>query len=140
IAQPYTNHNGGMIEFGTDGYLYIGTGDGGSGNDPQNHAQNINDLLGKMLRIDIDNPVSETLRYSSPTTNPFYGSIQVADEIYATGFRNPWRFSFDRMDGSLYLADVGEDMLEEIDILSLGGNYGWRVFEGTQCTGLDPWV
>jgi glucose/arabinose dehydrogenase len=137
IAQPYSNHNGGMIEFGTDGYLYISTGDGGSGNDPQNHAQNINDLLGKVLRIDIDNPASETLRYSSPATNPFYGSIPGADEIYATGFRNPWRFSFDRMDGSLYLADVGEDVLEEIDVVSLDGNYGWRVFEGTHCTGLD---
>jgi len=138
IAQPYANHNGGMIEFGTDGYLYIGMGDGGSGNDPQNHAQNINDLLGKMLRIDIDNPQSETVPFSSPSTNPFYGATDGRDEIFAVGLRNPWRFSFDRMNADLWVGDVGQDALEEIDILTLGGNYGWRVYEGTQCTTLDP--
>jgi glucose/arabinose dehydrogenase len=138
IAQPYANHNGGMIEFGADGYLYIGMGDGGSGYDPENHAQNINDLLGKMLRIDINNPESDTVHYSSPATNPFFGPTDGRDEIFAVGLRNPWRFSFDRMNSNLYVGDVGQDSLEEIDILTLGGNYGWRVFEGTQCTNLDP--
>jgi glucose/arabinose dehydrogenase len=138
IAQPYANHNGGMIEFGQDGYLYIGMGDGGSGNDPENYAQNIEALLGKMLRIDIDHPESMTVLYSSPTTNPFYGPTPGRDEIYALGFRNPWRFSFDRSNGVLYLGDVGQDAIEEIDVVSLGQNHGWRVWEGNQCTGLDP--
>ncbi len=138
IPQPYANHNGGMIEFGPDGFLYIGMGDGGSGNDPENRAQNVEELLGKMLRIDIDHPQSPTVRYSSPTTNPFYGPAPGRDEIFAMGLRNPWRFSFDRMNGALYVGDVGQNEVEEIDILALGGNYGWRVFEGTRCTNLDP--
>ncbi len=132
ISQPYENHNGGMIEFGPDGYLYIGMGDGGSGNDPENRAQNLTELLGKMLRIDADRP------QSPPPTNPFFGSIPGRDEIFAYGFRNPWRFSFDRLTGQLYVADVGQDAREEIDIVTSGGNYGWRVFEGTRCTNLGP--
>jgi glucose/arabinose dehydrogenase len=138
IPQPFENHNGGMVEFGSDGYLYIGMGDGGSGNDPGNRAQNIDELLGKILRIDIDTPTSETVLYSSPPSNPFSGSTPGRDEIYAYGFRNPWRFSFERTTGNLYVADVGQDTAEEIDIVALGGNYGWRVFEGTFCTGLGP--
>jgi hypothetical protein len=132
IPQPFSNHNGGMIEFGPDGFLYIGMGDGGSGNDPDNHAQNINDLLGKILRIDIDHPNPPAL-YSSPATNPFFGAVSGADEIFAFGMRNPWRFSFDRGSGQLYVGDVGQSAWEEIDIITNGGNYGWRVMEGNHC-------
>jgi glucose/arabinose dehydrogenase len=137
IAQPYANHNGGMLAFGPDGYLYIGTGDGGSGNDPGNRAQNIDELLGKILRIDVDHP-SGALPYSAPAGNPFVGATPGRDEIYAVGMRNPWRFSFDRASGALYVADVGQSVYEEIDIVTAGGNYGWRVYEGTNCTNLDP--
>jgi glucose/arabinose dehydrogenase len=119
IPQPFENHNGGMIEFGPDGFLYIGMGDGGSGNDPDNRAQNLNELLGKILRINVDIPDSRP-------------------EIFAYGFRNPWRFSFDRLTGRLYVGDVGQNAREEIDIVTQGGNYGWRVWEGTLCTGLGP--
>ena len=119
VPQPYENHNGGMIEFGPDGFLYVGMGDGGAGNDPQNRAQNPNELLGKMLRINVDVPNS-------------------APEIFASGFRNPWRFSFDRLTGQLYAGDVGQSAREEVDIVTQGGNYGWRVWEGTFCTGLGP--
>jgi len=131
IAQPYENHNGGMIEFGPDGYLYIGMGDGGSGNDPQNRAQNPNELLGKILRIDVDRGVP-------PPTNPYADGSGGRREIYAVGLRNPWRFSFDRATGQLYVGDVGQDEREEVDIVTAGGNYGWRVFEGTRCTNLGP--
>jgi glucose/arabinose dehydrogenase len=137
IAQPFPNHNGGMMAFGRDGYLYAGTGDGGSANDPGNRAQNINELLGKILRIDVDHPAGAA-NYSSPAGNPFFGATNGRDEIYAYGFRNPWRFSFDRGTGGLYVGDVGQGAREEIDIVTLGGNYGWRIFEGTQCTGLGP--
>ena len=137
IPQPFTNHNGGMIEFGPDGFLYIGMGDGGSGNDPGNRSQNKDDLLGKMLRINIDVP-SGGNAYSSPGDNPFFGPTSGRDEIYAVGFRNPFRWSFDRGTGRLFLGDVGQSAREEIDIVTLGGNYGWRVFEGTLCTNLDP--
>jgi glucose/arabinose dehydrogenase len=126
------NHNGGMIEFGPDGYLYAGPGDGGSGNDPPNNGQNINVLLGKILRIDVDHP-NGAIPYSSPATNPFFGAIPGADEIYAYGMRNPFRFSFDRGTGQLYVGDVGQSAREEIDIVTLGGNYGWRVMEGMIC-------
>jgi Glucose / Sorbosone dehydrogenase/Putative binding domain, N-terminal len=138
VAQPYVNHNGGMIEFGTDGDLYIGMGDGGSANDPGDRAQNVNELLGKILRIDVDHPASTTQLYSSPADNPFAGPTLGRDEIYADGFRNPWRFSFDRQSGDLVVGDVGQGAREEIDIVVKGGNYGWRTFEGTLCTGLDP--
>lgn len=136
VAQPFANHNGGMIEFGADGFLYIGMGDGGSGNDPGERAQDIDDLLGKMLRIDIDHP-NGAAPYSSPADNPFVGSAG-RDEIYAYGFRNPWRFSFDRDTGQIYCGDVGQGVWEEVDIVTRGGNFGWRVFEGNHCTNLDP--
>jgi uncharacterized protein (TIGR03437 family) len=134
IGQPFANHNGGMIEFGPDGFLYIGMGDGGSGNDPGNRAQNIEDLLGKMLRIDVN---TTTAPYTSPSTNPFFGKAG-RDEIFATGLRNPFRWSFDRGTGQLYAGDVGQGLIEEVDIVTLGGNYGWRVFEGARCTNNDP--
>lgn len=137
IAQPFPNHNGGVMDFGADGYLYIGMGDGGSGNDPGNRAQNIEELLGKILRIDVDHP-NGAARYSSPPDNPFFGAQAGRDEIYAFGFRNPWRFSFDRATNRLFVGDVGQGAIEEIDIVTRGGNYGWRIFEGTQCTGLGP--
>ena len=138
ILHPmFDNHNGGMIEFGADGFLYIALGDGGSGNDPNNRAQNINDLLGKILRINVDVPNPPDL-YSSPSTNPFFGATPGRDEIYAIGLRNPFRFSFDPVTNLLYAGDVGQDAREEVDIVSLGGNYGWRVFEGTLCTNNDP--
>lgn len=136
IPQPFANHNGGMIEFGPDGFLYIGMGDGGSANDPGNRAQNVNELLGKMLRINIDQ--AGTAPYTSPADNPFFGSTPGRDEIYAVGLRNPFRWSFDRLTGQLYAGDVGQGAREEIDIITLGGNYGWRVFEGTVCTNLGP--
>jgi glucose/arabinose dehydrogenase len=137
VAQPFANHNGGMVEFGPDGFLYIGMGDGGSANDPDNRAQNINELLGKMLRIDVDR-ANGAVPYSSPSDNPFIGATPGRDEIYAVGLRNPFRFSFDRVTGLLYAGDVGQGAREEVDIITRGDNYGWRVFEGTLCTNNDP--
>jgi uncharacterized protein (TIGR03437 family) len=136
IAQPFSNHNGGWIDFGPDGFLYIGSGDGGSANDPGNRAQNVEDLLGKILRIDVN--TTDGSPYTSPATNPFFGSTPGRDEIYATGLRNPWRCSFDRATGQLYAGDVGQGVIEEISVITSGGNYGWRVFEGTRCTGNGP--
>lgn len=136
IAQPFANHNGGWIDFGPDGFLYIAMGDGGSGDDPQNRSQNVEDLLGKMLRIDINTDGSAP--YTSPSTNPFFGNVAGRDEIYSTGLRNPFRCSFDRQTGELYAGDVGQGVIEEVSILSLGGNFGWRVLEGTRCTNLGP--
>lgn len=132
IPQPFANHNGGMVEFGPDGNLYIGMGDGGSANDPGNRAQDINNLLGKILRIDVDHS-NGPVPYSSPPENPFFGPAFGRDEVYAFGLRNPWRFSFDRETNQLYVGDVGQNAWEEIDIVTLGGNYGWRVMEGTRC-------
>lgn len=133
VDQPYSNHNGGKLAFGPDGYLYIGFGDGGSANDPQNRAQNLGILLGKILRINVDNADSG-LSYSIPKENPFYrNSIGAREEIYAYGIRNPWKFSFDRVTGKLWLGDVGQDRREEIDIVVNGGNYGWRLKEGFIC-------
>lgn len=132
IEQPFENHKGGSLCFGPDGYLYIGLGDGGSGGDPGNRAQNPKDFHGKILRIDVDhgNP------YSIPATNPFYNNPSTYNEIWALGLRNPWKFSFDRFTGDLWIADVGQDKLEEIDFqraTSTGGeNYGWRCYEGNQ--------
>ena len=128
IQQPYANHNGGMLAFGPDGYLYIATGDGGAGGDPENRGQNPNTLLGKLLRIDVDqgNP------YGIPPDNPFAGR-RSGREIFALGFRNPWRFSFDRQTGRLWAADVGQNRWEEIDVVQAGHNYGWRVMEGAHC-------
>jgi glucose/arabinose dehydrogenase len=128
--QPYENHNGGQLNFGPDGYLYIGTGDGGSGGDPQNNAQNLASYLGKILRIDVDSPAGGRA-YAVPADNPFAGNEQgQLEEIYAYGLRNPWRFSFDG-DGTLWVADVGQDAMEEIDQVQNGGNYGWSIMEGT---------
>jgi hypothetical protein len=130
-----TNHNGGMMAFGSDGYLYIGVGDGGSANDPPNNAQNINVLLGKILRIDINAPPGT---YLSPATNPFFGATPGRDEIFTYGMRNPWRFSFDRTTHVQWVGDVGQGAREEVDTpIVNGGNYGWRVFEGIQCTNID---
>jgi glucose/arabinose dehydrogenase len=125
FTQPYSNHNGGWIGFGpNDGYLYIANGDGGSGGDPQNYAQRINTLLGKILCIDVDGGTP----YAIPSTNPFIDSTnaQVRKEIFAWGMRNPWRCSFDPVTGWLIAADVGQGNWEEIDLIENGKNYGWR--------------
>lgn len=128
VSQPYANHNGGMMAFGPDGYLYIGLGDGGSGGDPGNFAQNPNELLGKILRIDVDRGDP----YGIPSDNPF--AVRGGrPEIYAVGLRNPWRFSFDSKTGDLWAADVGQKKWEEVDLVVRGGNYGWRVMEGLHC-------
>ena len=133
FSQPYSNHNGGQLSFGPDGYLYIATGDGGSGGDPQNNAQNRSNLLGKILRIDVDNPQGGT-PYGIPEDNPFAGNSEgYAEEIYAYGLRNPWRFSFDAETGRLWAADVGQNRFEEVDIIENGKNYGWRIMEGFAC-------
>lgn len=160
IEQDFANHNGGDIHFGPDGYLYIGMGDGGSGGDPNNRAQDLTQLLGKMLRIDVDGATRAgrgvitgcglQANYSIPLDNPFVGNGNACDEIWAYGVRNPWRFSFDRITGALFIGDVGQGVWEEIDFqasTSPGGeNYGWRCYEGTHeyntngCSGpfVDP--
>jgi cysteine-rich repeat protein len=132
ITQPFSNHNGGQLMFGPDGYLYIFTGDGGSGGDPMGNGQNVNTLLGKILRIDVDGGTP----YAIPPANPFVGAPGL-DEIFAYGLRNPWRNSFDRLNGDLYVADVGQGSREEINYrpaAMLGGeNYGWNIMEGSAC-------
>jgi glucose/arabinose dehydrogenase len=157
IDQPYQNHNGGQMAFGPDGYLYIGMGDGGSSGDPANRSQNPAELLGKILRIDVGKsyaPVvfppgsnhfylpavyhsSSGLPYIIPPDNPYVNMPGYRPEIWAMGLRNPWRFSFDRVTGDLYIADVGQNAWEEVDfqpVTSSGGeNYGWRILEGTHC-------
>jgi glucose/arabinose dehydrogenase len=134
IPHPdFANHNGGQLQFGPDGYLYIGTGDGGSGGDPNNHAQDLTQLLGKLLRIDVDHG----LPYTIPPSNPFFARDRARNEIWAFGLRNPWRFSFDRLTGDLWIGDVGQNTYEEVDLqpaTSIGGeNYGWRKMEGFHC-------
>lgn len=132
INQDFSNHNGGHIQFGSDGFLYVAMGDGGSGGDPNERAQDPNQLLGKILRIDVNTPP-----YAIPPTNPFVGPTAPLDEIWAIGVRNPWRTSFDRLTGDFYIADVGQNAIEEVNVqpgTSPGGeNYGWDVFEGNAC-------
>jgi glucose/arabinose dehydrogenase len=130
-SQPFSNHNGGNLVFGPDGMLYIALGDGGSGNDPQCRAQKLDTWLGKMLRIDVD-----ALPYTVPADNPYIGTVGALPEIWATGLRNPWRYSFDDATGDLYIGDVGQDAREEVDWVPAGAaavNYGWKVMEGNKC-------
>ncbi len=133
IPKPSANHNGGNLVFGADGYLYFGTGDGGSAGDPYNNAQNDTSLLGKMLRIDVNNPAPPY--YSVPPSNPFEGSATARHEIIAKGLRNPWRWSFDKQTGDMWIADVGQNKWEEVDFVKadsiINKNYGWHCFEGT---------
>jgi len=135
VDQPYDNHNGGHIVFGPDGYLYMGIGDGGSGGDPDGHGQDRNDLLGSILRLD----VSGATGYAVPASNPLVGVAGTRDELWNWGLRNPWRFSFDRSTGDLYIGDVGQGAREEIDVSTAasgggkGTNYGWSIMEGMQC-------
>ena len=135
--QPFPNHNGGSIAFGPDGFLYIGLGDGGSRNDPFDNAQNLSVLLGKILRIDIDQRGAETA-YVVPPDNPFMNMDGVRPEIWAYGFRNPWQLTFDNQTGALWMADVGQDLQEEINLVEKGGNYGWRRREGSYPFGNIP--
>jgi len=132
VNQPFPNHKGGQLVFGPDGFLYIGLGDGGSGGDPLGNGQNLNTFLGKMLRIGVDPPFAGGLQYTIPADNPFAAGGGLG-EIYAYGLRNPWRFSFEPVTNRLFVADVGQDSGEEIDILQKGGNFGWNVMEGKHC-------
>jgi len=139
IDQPFTNHNGGFVRFGPDGHLYVGLGDGGSANDPTDQAQNLDSLLGKILRI---TPTPEAATpYTVPADNPFLSRDGTTSEIWAYGLRNPWRFSFDRTTGDLYIGDVGQDAIEEIDRIpgdQPGANFGWNRFEGPVNQGPEP--
>lgn len=134
IVQPFSNHNAGDLAFGPDGYLYVPTGDGGSGGDPNQSGQDPLALLGKMLRIDVDNPVIGGTNYGIPADNPFVGNPNVRDEIWALGLRNPWRISFDRVTGDLWIGDVGQGLREEVDFEAAGSgggmNFGWDCREG----------
>ncbi len=132
VSQPYSNHNGGLVAFGPDGMLYVGMGDGGSGGDPQGHAQDLGSLLGKMLRLDVDGGDP----YRVPADNPFVARAGARGEIWAFGLRNPWRFAFDPKGGRLYVADVGQNRWEEVDVVAAdrpGLDYGWNVLEGDEC-------
>lgn len=133
VHQPYGNHNGGLVLFGPDGKLYAGLGDGGSGGDPDGNGQNRRALLGKILRLDVD----AAAPYAIPPDNPFVGDTSARGEVWLYGLRNPWRFSFDRLTGDLYTADVGQNAWEEVDVLASGSpggtNYGWNAMEGRHC-------
>ncbi len=136
IAQPFPNHNGGLVMFGPDGMLYIGMGDGGSGGDPQGHGQDRGTLLGDLLRID----VNQGSPYAVPADNPFVNQAGMRGEIWGYGLRNPWRFSFDREGGTLYIADVGQGRWEEVNAVpatAAGLNYGWNILEGSECFGVS---
>ncbi|WP_305042237.1 PQQ-dependent sugar dehydrogenase [Geoalkalibacter sp.] len=134
LAQPFANHNGGQLAFGPDGFLYVGVGDGGSGGDPLGNGQDLSSLLGKLLRLDVEAGV---FPYAVPSGNPFVSVPGARDEIWASGLRNPWRFSFDRLRGDLFVADVGQSRWEEINFAQAGtaggANYGWNVLEGPDC-------
>jgi glucose/arabinose dehydrogenase len=138
--QPYPNHNGGQVTFGPDGYLYLGLGDGGAANDPEGRGQNLTELLGSILRLDVQGGTS----YTVPPDNPFVGHPEARPEIWSYGLRNPWRFSFDRATGDLYIADVGQERFEEVDVglaadgAGRGVNYGWKIMEGSHCLSGDP--
>ena len=133
VPQPYANHNGGLLLFGPDGMLYIALGDGGAGGDPLGHGQNRSTLLGSLLRIDV-NGQDPGLAYAIPADNPFVGAGDGSRaEIWAYGLRNPWRYSFDRVTGALWLADVGQERIEEVNRVVKGGNYGWNRMEGRSC-------
>ncbi len=135
VPQPYANHKGGHIAFGADGFLYIGIGDGGSIYDPHGHGQDASSLLGKILRIDVD----EGATYGIPPGNPFIGHEGALPEIWALGLRNPWRLSIDTVSGLLYVGDTGENDREEINVIRKGNNYGWNIMEGKICApGVDP--
>lgn len=139
LEQPYKNHNGGAIEFGPDGFLYVAFGDGGLRNDPKASGQNRKQLLGSILRIDV-NKKADGLAYGIPADNPFVGQAGLRPEIYAHGFRNPWRIAFDKATGTLWCSDVGQDLYEEVDVVVKGGNYGWSNREGTHPFGNRPVV
>lgn len=137
VKQPYSNHNAGQIIFGNDGYLYITLGDGGSVGDPEGNGQNLSTLLGSILRVDVDK-TENAKNYAIPIDNPFYNNSEgFREEIYAYGFRNPWRISIDRVNNTIWIGDVGQNEYEEIDILQRGGNYGWNIKEGFECYAVE---
>ena len=135
VAQPYGNHNGGTILFGSDGMLYLGYGDGGAANDPYGHGQNLRTFLGAVIRIDVRNASADE-PYAIPPDNPFLDREDVPPEVWAYGLRNPWRMSFDRETGLLWAGDVGQNEVEEVSVVESGGNYGWNIMEGSRC--FDP--
>jgi len=132
VGQPFANHNGGAIRFGPDGMLYLGLGDGGSAGDPSGNGQNLNTLLGKIIRLDVRN-ASSSQPYAIPGDNPFVGRAGTRGEIWAYGLRNPWRMSFDPATGALWVGDVGQNAVEEVSVVTRGGNFGWNVVEGDRC-------
>ena len=138
VPQPFPNHNGGAIRFGPDGMLYLGLGDGGSGGDPSGNGQNLNTLLGKIIRLDV-RATSAAQPYAIPPDNPFTGRPGARGEVWAFGLRNPWRMAFDPPTGRLWVGDVGQNSSEEIDVVVRGGNYGWNFREGTEAFQIPPY-